>query len=404
MDLKKSDNIQNVLDDYVLQKQASGLNLLVYKDNNEIGYWQSGVCDIQNKRPYQRDTIVRLFSMTKPVTAAAAMILVEEGKLDLANEVGEYLPEFRRLTVCTEKGRNGKARPAVKPLFVQDLLNMTGGYTYGAWNDESPLGEHLTSDLIAELNSDVAFDNKITTREVANRLSKIPLSYEPGTDYSYGLCADILGAVIEQVSGRKFSDFLKERIFYPLGMYDTDFYVPLEKQSRLANAYRSVLDEKSNARRLELYTECNLGIQNKMDKVPSFESGGAGLCSTVDDYMKFALMMTNLGELDGKRILSQNTIRHLSEAHLTPKLQSCFDSKMPHLSGYTYCNLLRVAAQSGACNVLTKNGEFGWDGWLGPYVSMDINNHLTFVLTMQRCDAGRTTAARCIHNILYSAL
>ena len=393
----ESEKIQNVLDDFTAKKEAAGLNLLVCKDGQEIGYWQSGLADVENGRKYERDTIVRLYSMSKPVTAVAAMILMEEGRLDFADELYRYLPEFKNLTVCTEKGRSGKPRPACRPILISDLLNMTSGYTYGAWSEDSPLGEHLTSDLIAELNEDekAAGANKISTRDVARRLASIPVSFEPGTDYNYGLSADILGAVIEEASGMKFSEFMKKRIFEPLGMNDTDFYVPESKQNRLAKVYRSGG---------ELFTNCNLGIQDKMDHQPAFESGGAGLCSTADDYMKFALMLTNGGSFEGKRILGEKTVRYLSEARLTPALQARFDMKMPHLAGYTYCNLNRVAVNPGSCNVFTNEGEFGWDGWLGPYVSVDRKSGITFVMTMQRCDSGTTGAARKARNIIYSSL
>ena len=200
---------------------------------------------------------------------------------------------------------------------------------------------------------------------------------------------------------------MKERIFKPLGMKDTDFYVPDEKQKRLAKVYRSVEDwsdsKNPGARHLELFTSCNLGVQDKMNHQPAFESGGAGLCSTVDDYMKFALMLVNGGSFNGCRILSENTVRRLSDSRLMPSVQQTFDIKMPHLAGYTYCNLLRVAANPGACNVFTNKGEFGWDGWLGPYVSVDPENKITFVMTMQRCDSGTTGAARKARNIIYSA-
>ena len=407
MDISRLKNIQPVLDRFTEEKNAAGLNLLVYKDGKEIGYWQSGFADIEAGREYSRDTIVRLYSMTKPVTAVAAMILIEEGKLDLADELFRYLPEFTNLKVCYDKGKEGKPVRASRPILIQDLLNMTSGYTYGAWSEDSPLGEHLTSRLIAELNEDEAEggENKITTREVAKCLASIPVSFEPGTDYNYGLSADILGAVIEEVSGMLLSDFMRERIFKPLGMNDTAFFVPDEKQPRLAKVYRSVEDwSKGGERHLELFTSCNLGIQDKMNHDPAFESGGAGLCSTIDDYMKFAQMLTNGGELNGIRILQEKTVRYLSEARLNPNLQQRFDMKMPHLAGYSYCNLLRVAAEPGRCNVITQKGEFGWDGWLGPYVSVDLENKLTYVMTMQRCDSGTTTAARRARNIMYSSI
>ena len=409
MDLAKLHNIQKVLDDYTTEKQAAGLNLLVCKDGRELGYWQSGLADVENNQPYQRETIARLYSMSKPVTAVAAMILMEEGKLDFADELFRYLPEFRNVKVCPDRGRQGNPRPANRPILIQDLLNMTSGYGYGAWGEASFYGEHLTSKLIDDLNEDErdGGKNQITTREFARRIAEIPLNFEPGTEYNYGYSADILGAVIEEVSGSRLGDFMKERIFKPLGMKDTDFYVPDEKQKRLAKVYRSVEDwsdsKNPGARHLELFTSCNLGVQDKMNHQPAFESGGAGLCSTVDDYMKFALMLVNGGSFNGCRILSENTVRRLSDSRLMPSVQQTFDIKMPHLAGYTYCNLLRVAANPGACNVFTNKGEFGWDGWLGPYVSVDPENKITFVMTMQRCDSGTTGAARKARNIIYSA-
>ena len=409
MNMLQINKIEKVLDEVTERKLIAGLNVLIYKDGREIGYFEAGMADIEGKRKWSRDTISRLFSMSKPVTAVAAMILLERGQLDLADEVGWYIPEFWNLKVCTEGGRSDKAKSAIRnscrPLLIQDLLNMTSGYTYGAWSDDSPYGEHLTSDLIADLNRDVDIGgkNKITTQEFARRLAAIPASFDPGTDYNYGLSADILGAVIEKISGMKFSDFLKKEIFTPLGMKDTAFYVPSEKQRRLSKVYKCVKSD-DNTCSLESFTSCNLGIQYTMEKAPSFESGGAGLCSTADDYMKFAAMLANYGELDGRRILQKSTVEYLMGARLTPGLQNRFDMRMPHLSGYTYCNLLRVAAESGQCKVVTRNGEFGWDGWLGPYTSINPNENLAIVMTMQRTDSGTTTAARRVHNIVYSAL
>lgn len=406
MDLAKLGNIQNVLDDFTAKKEAAGLNLLVCKDGCELGYWQSGLADVEARKAYNRDTIARLYSMSKPVTAVAAMILMEEGKLDFAAELYRYLPEFKDVKVCTDRGRKGNPKTASRPILIQDLLNMTSGYGYGAWGEGSFYGEHLTSVLINDLNEDEkdGGKNQITTREFARRIAQIPLNFEPGTEYNYGYSADILGAVIEEVSGSRLSDFMKERIFKPLAMNDTDFYVPESKQKRLAKVYRSVEDWSSGSEKhiLQLFTDCNLGVQDKMNHPPAFESGGAGLCSTADDYMNFALMLANDGCLNGRRILSENTVRRLSDSRLMPSVQQTFDLKMPHLAGYSYCNLMRVAANPGACNVFTSKGEFGWDGWLGPYVSVDRESGLTIVMTMQRCDSGTTSAARRARNIIYS--
>lgn len=387
--------IQPLLDEYTQKKYVAGVNVLLYKDNKELGYWQSGYADIENGKKYQRDTICRMYSMSKTVTAAAAFKLIEQGKLELGQQLKDILPEFAEVTVCTDTGRKGNPHPATRPILIQDLLNMTSGYGYGAYWEGSTYGEHETSKLIEELNNDVAGPNKITTQEFAKRIAKIPLNFEPGTDYQYGYSADILGAVIEKVSGKKFSDYLIENIFTPVGMNDTAFYVPQQKHSRLSKIYRTGLEE---------FTGCNLGVGYKMENPPSFESGGAGLCSTVDDYMKFGLMLLNKGKLDNTQVLQPFTIDFMTTAKLRDDIQQKFNIKMEHLSGYTYCNLLRIANEPGKCKALTSKGEYGWDGWLGPYLGIDPANNLVLVMTMQKVDAGTWELTRKVKNVVYSSL
>ena len=395
MNTQNLQNIQPLLDEYTSKKYVAGVNVLLYKDNKEVGYWQSGYADLENGKKYQRDTICRMYSMTKTVTAVAAYKLIEQGKLDLGQDLAFYLPCFGNLQVCETPGRKGTPRKAARPILIQDLLNMTSGYTYGAWSEQGTLCEHLTSDLINELNEDAAGANKITTQDFARRIAKIPVSFEPGTDYQYGYSADILGAVIEKVAGMSYSDFLQKNIFAPLGMKDTDFYVPAQKQARLSCVYTAAM---------ESFTSCNLGISHKMDRMPAFQSGGAGLCSTIDDYARFGLMLVNGGQLDGTRILNPGTVSFMSNAQLSAPLQQKFDQKMPHLSGYTYCNLLRIAKNPGECKALTTKGEYGWDGWLGPYIGIDPANKLVFVMTMQRTDTGTMDLTRLVKNVIYSNL
>ena len=395
MQINHLNNIQNVIEEYTSSKQVAGVNVLLYKDNKEIGYWESGFADVNAQKKYSRDTICRMYSMSKTVTAVAAYKLIEQGKLDLGQQLKDILPEFAEITVCCDTGPVGTPHPATRPILIQDLLNMTSGYGYGAYWEGSTYGEHQTSKLIDELNADVAGQNKITTQEFARRIAKIPLNFEPGTDYQYGYSADILGAVIEKISGKKFSEFLKENIFDPVGMEDTAFYVPQSKQPRLSKIYRTGLEE---------FTGCNLGIGYKMENPPAFESGGAGLCSTIDDYMKFGLMLLNKGNLDGARILQSATVDFMTTATLRDDLQQKFNQKMEHLSGYTYCNLLRIATEPGKCKALTTKGEYGWDGWLGPYLGIDPANKLVVVMTMQKVDAGTWDLTRKIKNIIYSSL
>ena len=182
-------------------------------------------------------------------------------------------------------------------------------------------------------------------------------------------------------------------------MKDTGFYVPAEKQDRLSKVYTC-----DNEKDVISFESPNLGIQYKMDHQPSFESGGAGLCSTLDDYLKFALMLANGGELNGKRILQKRTVEYLSKARLTEKLQKCFDNKMEQWSGHTYCNLLRIAYRPGEAKYVTELNEFGWDGWLGPYLSIDLKNHLVIVMLMQKTNSGTWEVTRKLKNIVNTSL
>ncbi|MCF0241442.1 MAG: serine hydrolase, partial [Treponema sp.] len=194
-------------------------------------------------------------------------------------------------------------------------------------------------------------------------------------------------------------------------MKDTAFWVPEEKQNRLAKVYKSSQGQAAGAwggnskgGQMELFTNCNLGIQDSMKIEPAFESGGAGMVSTVDDYMRFVQMLCNKGTLDGQRILKEETVKYMSTAKLRPNLQACFDWKMEHWSGYSYANLNRVCIDPGTARAITVKGEFGWDGWLGTYMSVDIKNNLAVTYMTQKVDAGTTCTTRRVKNIIYTAI
>lgn len=187
--------------------------------------------------------------------------------------------------------------PTVRPVRICDLLNMTSGLMYGG--DVTSVCSMETEKLFDRIKEHLYLEDAMTTQEVANRLGLIPLQFQPGESFQYGTSADVLGAVIEVISGKTFGEFLKEEFFEPLDMEDTAFYVPENKQERLAKVYQRT------EQGLELYTENHLGIMNAMKQVPAFESGGAGLVSTLDDYAKFAAMLLQEGSYQGKQILNR---------------------------------------------------------------------------------------------------
>lgn len=381
--------IQQIMEEVVADGTTAGLNVLVRKDGEELFYGECGLADRELGKKIQRDTIFRLYSMSKPITAVAAMILMEQGRLDLGQQVKEILPGFDKLMV----EKNGKVVAAERPMTVLNLLNMTSGFTYG---DDTTAGGRETLAYLEACVDKMFTKEAVTTLEFAEHMGSVPLAFEPDSAWFYGLSADVLGAVIEKVSGMRFGDFLKQEIFEPLGMKDTDFWVPEEKQHRLASAYESMGDG-----RMTLFTGNHLVISNQMKTRPAFESGGAGLVSTIDDYAKFAQMLLNDGELDGVRILTPQTVQFLRSGDLTPA-QKAGLRNWEVLTGFTYNHLLRRMMDPGQSVGLAKMDEYGWDGWLGCYFANFPNEQMSILLMQQRKDSGTIPMTRKIRNVILS--
>ncbi len=392
MDATQLSHIQSVLDNAVDSGFLAGASCLVFQGAQEQGYWEAGYADKENGLPFSRDTICRMYSMSKPITSVAAMILLQEGKIDLMEELACYIPEFSNVNYCDRKGI---LKESPRQITLKDLMNMTSGLSYGGDGNENRI---RTSELIEELKEKADCEDCMDTAEFASLLGFVPLEFIPGSSWEYGLSADVMGAVIEKASGMKFSEFLKTRIFEPLGMSDTGFYVPEEKQKRFAKVY------SSSKGKLSLYSENNLGVSNSMARPPKFESGGAGLASTIDDYMKFCRMLLGKGSLSGVQILKERTVNFIASGKLSRRQQKVFDRNQPHLAGYSYANFMRVMQEPGRSHTVSTKGEFGWDGWLGTYMLVDPANDLTAVILMQRVDTGMSPVARKIKNIIYTAL
>lgn len=390
MNLKKLERLGELAQEMADTNFISGVNCMVLQHGEEQCYYEAGYRDIAGGKKMTRDTIFRLYSMSKPVTATAVMILMEEGRIDLLDPVSQYLPGFKEQYFW----ENGVAVPIAKPMTIQNLLNMTSGLVYGGEGNPAEVRcGHLIDEIIEKLNT----DQELKTLEIANRIGRLPLAFEPGKIWQYGFSADVLGAVVEVVSGMRFGEFLKQRIFEPLGMEDTGFYVPKEKQDRLAKVYRELPDGL-------VEEHCShLGIQNKMEREPAFESGGAGLVSTIDDSAKFAQMLLQGGTYQGVQILSESTVEFMTSAHVTQAQHKGVEA-WESLAGYTYGNLMRIMVDTGAAASAGSQGEYGWDGWLGTYMMNDPAHDLTFLIMHQKADTGTTCYTRKMRNVLFSAL
>ncbi|MCR5101097.1 MAG: beta-lactamase family protein [Butyrivibrio sp.] len=375
--------------------EVAGMNVLVYKDGKEMIYTQGGYADIDENKDFNRNTIFRLYSQSKPVTSAAVMKLMEDGIIDITEPVSKYIEGFKDQYYM----ENGKMVHLDEPMMIYHLLSMTSGLCYPAIDNVNGC---MVDQIFKEADSKLYTDQAMTTMELANRIGKCTLSFKPGTDWMYGTSADILGAVIESASGMKFSEYLKKNFFEPLEMKDTAFYVPSEKQNLLARSYETVWGENGNNKLIE-YTGDNLLIMNRMKTEPAFESGGAGLASTIDDYMHFAQMLLNDGKYKGKQILKPETIKYMTNTHL--REGSDHGLKLwTGLAGYSYGNLLRVADRPDVASYIIKKGEYGWDGWLGPYFANFPEENITILMGMQKRDAGTWDLTRKLRNIILTNL
>lgn len=353
--------------------------LVMVAKNGRIAYVTTyGRIDRETGNPVRRDTIFRIYSMTKAIATAAALTLVEEGKLDLDAPVGKYVPELKELRVYTPEG----LRPPKRPPTVKDLMLHTAGFRYGG-------GPPIVARAYQERQPLKAKD----LEEMAQRLSAVPLAYQPGTDWVYSLSIDVVGLVIERASGTPLDRFLEERIFTPLGMHDTGFHVPPEKIDRFAGNYRR---EKEGLRLIDAPAE------SKYAKPATFFSGGGGLVSTADDYMRFLLMVEGGGQLQGVRILKPGTVKLMTTNQLPAEaFPIYFGKQIRHKTGFGLGFSVRTAASEW--DPQARVGEYGWGGAASTHYWVSPNDRL-IVVTMEQTMPYTFDTEWAVKGMIYDAL
>lgn len=346
-----------------------------------------GLADLESEKPITADTIYRIYSMSKVVTCVAALMLYERGSFLLNDPLEEYLPEFKNPQVyrMTEKGEK-YITSATRPITIKDLFTMTSGLTYEGNGSETEREVKQAMQLLRK-------DNTINVRKLSAALAKIPLAFDPGTEWRYGLSHDVLGALIEVLSGKTFGDFLKEEIFQPLSMNDTFFKIPEEKKHRLSSLY--LRNEEGL-----LLKSTKMDVQYQPGTL--FESGGAGLLSTLNDYSRFAHMLANGGELDGVRILGRKTVGLMSANHLTADQLSFYN--WDYLAGYGYGLGVRIMMSPPAGGSNSSIGEFGWSGLAGTWVLIDPKEKLSAVYMQQMMPNLEAFHQPRLRNVIYGCL
>lgn len=384
------EQLEKLIQQEVDAGEVAGANVYVEQAGNVLYEASFGYQDMDSKTSVHRDTIFRLYSLTKPITAVAVMILWERGMIELTDPVSRYLEGFKNQCVWQE----GELEAVQREVTIQDLLDMRSGLMYP---EESTAVGCLTDEVFENAIRRAKEGMGYGTVEFCNQIGKLPLAFQPGERWLYGSSADILGGIVEVVTKKKYSQFLKEELFVPLGMVDTDFYVPEEKWHRFATMYQYTQKEP----KLTPYTGSNLVILD-YKRPPEFESGGAGLVSTISDYARFAKMLLNKGVFEGKRYLKEETVTYLSADHLNEEQRKAIDWE--NLKGHSYCNLMRILVDKEEWNKSGSVGEFGWDGWAGVYVIMDPEKELVLLYFISRIDKENDTLRNQIRDIVYDSL
>ena len=289
------------MQEYIDEAKLAGIAVMTIKDDFLAHDETFGYADIENQKPLQANTIYRIFSMSKPITAVALMTLYEDDKFGLDDRVSDYIPEFAETMVYTPSDEGFTLEPQEDPMTIRHLLTHTSGLTYG-WQPGSYVDSLYSAEGVVDWDASIG--------EKVKQLAGIPLKYQPGTRWEYGLSIDVAGYLIEVMSGMTFEEYLQDEVLEPLGMDDTGFYVPTEKHDRLSVLY--TMNQEGDLIPLpgsKGITDDSAADFNEVFKQPAIcFSGGAGLVSTVEDYGRFCRMLLHGGELDGNRILEEATV------------------------------------------------------------------------------------------------
>ncbi len=385
---QRLDRITARLRDDAAEGAVPGFVLLIAR-HGKVAYFESvGVLDPETKAPMTKDAIFRIYSMSKPITQVAAMMLYEEGNITLDEPIAKYLPQFKDVKVGIEKpapaaGGPGTLDlvPAQRPILIQDLMRHTSGITYGFFGSGLVKKAYLDAGL---------FKGELDNAEFASRIAKLPLAFQPGTTWDYSHSTEILGRLVEVVSGKSLYQFEKELLLEPLGMKDTSFYVAdAARQRRIA--------EPSKADR-------SLGVDAEMNDprvVRKWEPGGQGMVGTAADYARFLQMLLNGGALDGRRYLGPKTVAYMTADHLGSII-----APGPYYlpgPGYGFGLGFAVRKEQGVASAVGSPGEYYWGGAGGTYFWVDPKEDL-FVVFMMQSPKQRQHYRPVLRDMIYAAL
>lgn len=378
------DRIAPVMQGYIDQGKLAGTLTLVAR-NGKVAYLNAqGMQDREAGIPMSEDTIFRIYSMSKPITAVAAMTLWEQGKFHMFDPIAKYLPEFTNMKVYVSgSGEDMVLEDAKSPIRIIDLFMHTSGLSYGFSGSEV---DKLYQQLLSK-------PDELTPENFLAKIASLPLNHQPGTAWNYGFSTDIIGSLVEKISGKKLGEYMQDTIFTPLGMEDTGFYVPADKVDRLTQIYTA---NRKTGQTIVMENE-PLG-DYKSD--PKIHSGGGGLVSTMQDYFTFAQMMLNGGEINGVRILGRKTVEYMTSNHM-PKNMIPYS---PDAQGEGFGLAMSVTTDPDMVGFMSSTGNFGWGGMASTYFRVDPEEKIILISMAQFVPIGFHRYNDDFRNLVYQAL
>jgi CubicO group peptidase (beta-lactamase class C family) len=383
MSTERLSRVSRAMQEIVDEGRLAGIVTMLARHGKIAHFETFGYQEISSSTPIAKDSIFRIYSMSKPITGVALMMLYEEGKFQLSDPVAKYIPEFKNLKVAAGIGKNGPIiEDADHPMTIRELMSHTAGLTYGIFS-KSQVDDMYVKAGVLDPNS--------TLKDMIHKLSKIPLRQQPGSLWHYSVAVDVQGYLVDLLSGQSFDVFLKERLFDPLEMKDTGFHVPKDQAGRFAQVYN--YDDDKN-----LIAQEGFGGGNNYLKPATFFSGGGGLVSTAMDYMRFCQMLLNGGVLDGVRILSPLTVDLMHRNQLPNEMV-----EMSPGSGLGFGLDFAVVLNPVEANGVSK-GEYFWGGAAGTWFWIDPVEDLIFVGMIQQFGQDRPDVRSLSRQLVYQAI
>jgi len=378
--------IHKLMNRYVESGKMAGMVTCVARRGKVVHCETFGHQNLETKTPMAQDSIFRIYSMTKPIASVALMMLYEEALFNLTDAVSKYIPAFKDAKVW---GADGALETPIRPMTIQDLLRHTAGLSYGGYEDSKYPVDKLYDE--ADLTNP-----KLTNAEFAERIASLPLLYHPGGRWHYSVATDVVGYLVEVLSGVPLADFMQEKIFDPLGMVDTAFHIDPSKLSRFCSLYGKTKDSDFVV----------LDLPESSEYLPPvvMHSGGAGLVSTTADYLRFSQCILNKGELNGVRLLGPKTVELMTCNHLPPELLPiAFEGTEPML-GMGFGLGFGVMLDTAQTGVMGSLGDHGWGGYAETFFWIDPKEDLIAILMSQYLPSQTYPIRKEFRTVVYQAI